>query len=168
VQHRQFLKHFLVAHAPLKAYLTASTGNATEADDLLQEVSSVLWEKFAHYDPSRPFLPWALGVARLEVLKRREALARTRRALSGKALEALAETAGEAAGDLEERRSHLRSCVEGLAQETREVVRLRYLESLPIADLAARVGKNVGAIEMTLVRARRALRECVERKLAEA
>ena len=167
VDHRIFLKHFLASHGALKAYLLASTGNANEAEELLQEVSSTLWEKFGQYDAARPFLPWSLGFARIEVLRRRERFARTRQVLSQFAVESLMSSAGEVADELDDRRIHLRDCVEGLADEPKQIVRLRYLESLPIADLAGRIGKSVAAVEMALVRARRALRQCIEQKLAD-
>ena len=37
-----------------------------------------------------------------------------------------------------------------------------------VAEVAERLDKSVAAIEMTLVRARRGLRRCVERRLARA
>jgi len=60
VNHRLFLKHFLREENVLRAYLLAAAGNVHTADDLLQEVSSVLWEKFDQYDENRPFRNWAL------------------------------------------------------------------------------------------------------------
>ena len=166
--HRRFLRHFLPAEPLLRSYLLAATGDVHAADDLLQEVSSVLWEKLDQYDEARPFRAWALGIARLEVLKWRQRLARSREALSGDTLGALAEAAAELAPEIDERLAHLRRCVEGLQERTRRVLRLRYWERLPIRQVAERVGKTVGAIEMVLVRARRGLRQCVERRLARA
>ena len=166
VDHRRFLRHFLPAESVLKAYLLAATGDMHAADDLLQEVSSVLWEKFGQYDEQRPFRPWALGVARLEVLKWRQRLARSRETLSAETVGVLADAAAEHGGEIDERLVHLRQCVEGLKERTREVLRLRYWRALPIRQVAERLGKSVAAIEMTLVRARRGLRRCVEKKLA--
>ena len=57
------------------------------ADDLLQEVSSVLWESFEKYDESRPFRAWAAGIVLLGFvltvsLISKAILARQRRKLS--------------------------------------------------------------------------------------
>ena len=164
MDHRRFLKHFLTHEGVLKAYLLAASGNAVEADDLLQEVSSVLWERFADYDEARPFRAWALGIARLEILKWRQRLARRREVLSDQALHSLAQAADEQAEETEARRGLLNACLELLAEGVREVVQLRYTDALPLAGIAERTGRSVEAIEMVLVRARKALRECVERK----
>ena len=59
--HRTFMKHFLAAEAVLKAYLLSASGDMNAADELLGEVSSVLWEKFDRYDPARGFRPWAFS-----------------------------------------------------------------------------------------------------------
>ena len=166
--HRRFLKHFLPAEAVLKAYLLSATGDLRAAHDLLQEVSSVLWEKFERFDESRGFKPWALGVARLEVLKWRQSLARSKEILSNEAVEALMDTAAESAGEIDERMVHLRNCVEGLGANTRKMLRLRYWRVLGIRQVAEALGKTVAAIEMALVRARRALRTCIEKKQARA
>jgi RNA polymerase sigma-70 factor, ECF subfamily len=168
MNHRLFLKNFLQEESVLKAYLLAATGNTHAADDLLQEVSSVLWEKFSQYDDDRPFRNWALGIARMETLKWRQRLARSRETLSPAILETLADTADECAGELDDRAIHLRQCVAGLKEKTRRVLRLRYWEALSIRQVADKLGKSVASIEMVLVRTRRQLRQCVERKLARA
>jgi RNA polymerase sigma-70 factor (ECF subfamily) len=166
--HRMFMKHFLAAEAVLKAYLLSACGDMNSADELLGEVSSVLWEKFDRYDAARPFRPWAIGVARIEVLKWRQMLARGREALSPEAIDALADTADQCAAELDERLIHLRSCLEAVGASTRRVLRLRYWRRLRVSQIAEQVGKSTGAIEMTLVRARRGLRDCVEGKLARS
>ena len=166
--HRLYLKHFLAAESVLKAYLLAATGDMHAADDLLQAVASVLWEKFDQYDQSRPFQPWALGIGRLEVLKWRQGLARSREVLSAEAMDVLMDAATEHAGEIDERLTHLRRCVEALKERTRRVLRLRYWKALSIRQVADRLGKSVAAIEMALTRVRRGLRECVEKKLSRA
>jgi len=166
MDHRRFLKHFLTHQGVLRVYLLAATGDAVEADDLLQDVSIVLWEHFYEFDEARPFRNWALGVARIEVLKWRQQRARRREVLSEEVLESMAEAADELEQAVGEQRGLLRVCLEDLAAGVREVVKLRYMDALSIAGIAARTGRSGEAIEMVLVRARRVLRECVERKQA--
>lgn len=165
---RRFLKHFLEEEALLRSYLLASTGGPHAAEDLLQETAGVLWEKSGQYDPSRPFRPWALGIARLEVLKWRQRKARRREVLSEQALDVLAETAADLGGELDRRQAFLRDCLEAIQGAGREVLDMKYARGLAIRQIAAHLEKSVEAVEMTLVRLRRALRDCIERKLAQA
>lgn len=168
MDHRRFLKHFLEEQGVLKAYLVSATSDLHAADDLLQEVSSALWENFSDYDESRPFRPWALGVARNMVLRWRRQKGRHRSVLSDETVRLLADVADAEGDGADLRRAHLRGCLENLGEHLREVLRLRYLEGAAIPELAHRVRKTVAAVEMILVRGRRALRDCVERKLQEA
>lgn len=161
----QFLDVYLRDQGILRAYLLSATGNLHEAEDLLQEVSRVLWADFEKYDPERPFRAWAIGVARLQVLKWRQGKARRRETLTPETLEALAGAAVEVAEEAEERRAHLQDCLDRLGRWMREVVRLRYLDGMPLDQIARRVGKSFAAVGMALMRSRLALRECVNRKV---
>jgi RNA polymerase sigma-70 factor (ECF subfamily) len=149
----------------LRSFLLAATGSVHESDDLFQSVARVLWEKFAEYDAERAFRAWALGVARLEVLKWRQSKARSREVLSEEAISQVAAAAGDGGEWADGLSEFLRTCLAQLKSTARRVMELKYGESLPIREIAARVGKSVSAVEMILVRSRRALRDCVERQI---
>jgi len=168
MDHRRFLQHFVANERLLTGYLLAATGNFHEAEDLLQEVSVALWESFDRYDETRPFHSWALGIARHKVLNWKERRGRRDRTLSLEILEAVEQAEIEEAAVLAERRPLLQQCMEGLPSHLRELVDLRYADGLQLEAVAGRVKKSVGAVQMTFVRIRRALRDCVERKLGHA
>ena len=72
----EFVERLTEAQSALYgAIYTLLAGNA-EVADVLQETNRVLWRKASTYDPTRPFLPWALAVARFEVLAHRIVLYR--------------------------------------------------------------------------------------------
>lgn len=168
MDHRKFIGHFLRVEPTLRGYLTAIVRDHHVVDDLLQEIGAVLWEHFTEYDENRPFQAWALGFARLQALKWKQKLARSKEVISDEAVQLLAETAIETAQEADNRRPWLRECLEKLGGPAREIVQMRYMDALSITQTADRAGKSVAAVEMTLVRARRALRDCVERKVSAA
>jgi len=168
MDHRRFLQHFVANERLLTGYLLAATGDFHEAQDLLQEVSVALWESFDRYDEGRPFRSWALGVARHKVLDWRERRGRRDRMLSMEVLDAVGRIEVEEAALLAERRPLLQQCMETLPSHLRELVALRYGDGLHLDEVASRVKKSVGAVQMIFVRIRRALRDCVDRKLGSA
>jgi RNA polymerase sigma-70 factor (ECF subfamily) len=168
MDHRVFLSHFLPLEQYLRTYLRNGSGSAQEADDLLQEVSGVLWKNFDQYDGARPFRAWATGIARLEVLKWRQRMARSRLVLSEKLVETAAGSDDGAPDEAVCSPEILWECMNDLSQLFREVLRLHYLESLSISTIAEQTGRSVGAVEMSLVRGRRKLRQSVARRLTEA
>lgn len=165
MDHRRFLRYLVPTETVLKAYLLAGTRDVHQAEDLMQDVLSVLWEKFETYDEARPFQAWAIGFARVQVAKWRSEQARSREVVSGQTLELLADTAVEVAEEVKSRGLHLMGCLEWLGGIARQVVQMKYGEALSIMQIAEQLRKSVPATEMILVRARRALQDCVERKL---
>lgn len=169
--HHRFLRLYGPVQANLRAFLHAAVRDPHETDDLTQQVSAVLWRKFDQYDEGRPFAGWAIGIARMELLKWRDRSARQRRtgSLSDEAVAALADAAASAAVDpaplpseADEESAALKGCIEKLAPAARQAVQMKYRDGLPIRDIAATQGREVPAVEMALVRARRVLRQCVE------
>lgn len=168
MEEQRFLAEFLRVERPLAAYLLSATGDVHAADDLRQAVASVLWEKRGEYDASRPFGAWAMGIAHLEVLKWRQRAARSREVLSEDSMRLLAETATRNAAEIDERYYLLADCLQLLGEKARRVLQMKYVEGRKIREIADGLAKSVAAIEMTLVRSRRDLRNCVERKLARS
>ena len=166
--HHEFLKRFLREEPLLRSFLLSATGNVDATEELLQIIAVALWEKWAEFDSARPLRPWALGMARLEVLKWRQQLARRKETLSPEAVERLAEAAAEYAQEIDTRYRFLVECLETLKGEARNILEMKYGQGLKISQIASRSGKSVEAVEMMLVRIRRILRECIDRKAAEA
>jgi RNA polymerase sigma-70 factor (ECF subfamily) len=162
-----FLTEFLRVERRLLAYLRSVTGDVHAAEDLLQTVASTLWEKRAEYDPTRPFEAWAMGVTHLEVLKWRQRLARSREILSEESMRLLSETASQYADMADQRYDLLAECLKSLRGNARRVMQMKYGEGRKIREIAIALRKSVAAIEMILVRSRRGLRACVERKLEQ-
>ncbi len=161
-----FLKRFLPVETALRGYLLAVTRNPVETDELFQDVAVTLWRKFGDFDETRSFRAWAMGVASLEVLKRRQAFARSRIVFSDELVGQLAATAGDGADHEDFRRVHLASCIRKLPEKERTVVGMRFEMDLSLGEIASRIGKSVGAVEMMMVRIRRWLRACVEKSMA--
>ena len=163
----RLLKHFVEEDSVLRSYVYASTRSPTDADDVLQEVWKTLATKLDQYDDNRPFRPWAMGVARMQIRKWRQGKGRNREIPSGEILDLLAATAEEHADEIDVRLSFLEGCLGRLTIACRNIMEMKYLQGMQISEVATRMGRNVAAVEMTLVRARRALRECIDQRMQE-
>ena len=63
-----FIRALTESLTALRGYCQASLGNAEEAKEALQRASIVLWRKCGDWNPDSDFLPWAITVAKFEVL----------------------------------------------------------------------------------------------------
>jgi RNA polymerase sigma-70 factor, ECF subfamily len=158
---QEYLRRFLSAESALRGYLLAHLRNFDIAEDALQQTALVLWEKFDHYDPSRPFLAWALGVARLEVLQAKKRKPMGRSLLDGDLDELIVGEYSRLESDLSVRRQALRSCLERLPASMSGVVRLRYEGGSTLDQIARAMGKSLAAVKVILYRARVSLQDCV-------
>ncbi|HEV8063100.1 MAG TPA: sigma-70 family RNA polymerase sigma factor [Gemmataceae bacterium] len=160
-----FLRLFLQNERRLYAYIFTLIHNQTDSDDLLQETSLVLWDKFDALNPPDDFAAWACRVAYFKVLDFSKKRQRSRVLFGQALLERLAETAIEqsSALQLDERRDALISCIEKLSVRDRELLGWRFAEGGSTRSAAAQAGKRVDAVYKSLARIRKALFECVTR-----
>ncbi len=135
-------------------------------DEVIQQTNAKIWQKRGDFDPGTNFRAWANSIARFVVLNYRKQQARDARIKFSGELEHIivAETAG-IDDDMLNRQSALSECLKQLKSESREMLLSRYGGEETLAQLAARVGRSVGGIKVTLSRLRTALLECIQRRL---
>ena len=71
-RHKLFLKLLLDHQAKVHAYVLSLVTNYTDADDILQEVSQLLWQRFDEFQPGTNILSWALRFAYFEAINFRK------------------------------------------------------------------------------------------------
>jgi RNA polymerase sigma-70 factor (ECF subfamily) len=166
VDQERFTSCWTQAQPAVARYIASLVPGFQEAEDALQNVAVVLLRKFAVYDPQQPFIGWALGIARYEVLNHRRGFARNRLLFTPDLAEQASEVYQELLPELDERHRALRECLAGVGERTAQVLRLRYQEALEPKDIATRIGMTSGAIRVMLNRVRGSLLGCIERRLA--
>ncbi|WP_422927765.1 sigma-70 family RNA polymerase sigma factor [Singulisphaera sp. PoT] len=150
----------------LFSYLYSLVRDLDDADDLFQQTSLVLWDKFDQYDPSRSFIAWACGVARFEALNFLRSRSRQRVHFSDELALMLIEAHEELANEpLEDRRTALEACMKKLRSRDQELLTACYGRSARIPEVAEGWGRSTHSIHNSLRRIRRTLYECVSRSL---
>jgi RNA polymerase sigma-70 factor (ECF subfamily) len=152
--------------AGLRAFLGAMLRTRALCDDVFQEVALTLWEQAERYDASRPFGPWARGIAANKVLERRRRDRRFPLAFSPETIEAVTRAFARTEASTRREAEALEHCLERLPERTRDLLAMRYEEDLSGDDIARRTGRTIVAIYQALSRARKALADCIRRRLA--
>jgi RNA polymerase sigma-70 factor (ECF subfamily) len=164
--HEQFMRLFLQSERELLRYVMALVPNVSDARDVVQETAVALWQASAKYDPSRPFIPWACRFALNEARAFLRRDGRRRRWVMAADVADLIEQARIAeAPQLDERRVHLRACIEGLPERQHQVVRGYYFDDQDISALSRMTGLTAEAVYKVLQRSRVVLQGCIEGKL---
>jgi len=147
------------------AYIGSLTYDFREAEELLQETAAQVFEHADRYDPARPFLPWAFGIARNVVLHHRRQAARHHCVIDVEVMSRLAEVFDELAEYREQLRDALEFCREKLPPRSQHLCRLRYEGNLEVGEIARRTGSTAGAVRILLYRIREQLRRCIGQQL---
>ena len=161
----QFTRLWTKAQPVVSHYVHSMVRDSDAAKDVVQTTAITLLRKFTHYDPARDFLPWALGVAKFEVLSHRRDHARDVVQFHSELMDQLTEQWVEVAEEMSDQTAALQHCVTRLPEKSRQLVRLKYLEGLNSSELAERLNRKAGSIRVTLQRIREQLGVCVEQQM---
>ena len=161
----RFMRLWTTAQPAVANFVHALVRDHGAAKDVMQETALVIFRRFAEYDGQRPFLAWALGIARFQVMGLQRDSARSLVAFDDDVLAKFTDTWAEMAPGVSDRSAALQSCIERLAAHARRLVQLRYFEDLNAEQIAQRLGGNGAAVRVTLQRIREQLRACIERQI---
>ncbi len=166
---RSFLRLFLRNERRVYAYVLTLVPNRADADDILQDASLVMWDKFDERHPPDDFAAWGCRIAYFKVLDFYKKGRRARVRFSQAMLERVAETAVEqaAALQLDERRDALAGCLEKLPPRDQDLIARRFAPGATTQSAAAAVGRSVDAVYKALAKIRQALFDCVTKALAQ-
>lgn len=160
-----------VHHAAVRAYLGRYVRDRESVDDLAQETFLSAFRSLATWRGDAPLRMWLIGIARNRALtqlrdeeRRRGQLAQSIDAIVASLLTRKIENDVPAAH--ERKLAALRSCLESLPPAAAGVVEEFYFKGRTAVELAQESGRKESAVWMALLRARLALRQCVEGKLA--
>lgn len=153
----------------LKAYVVSLLGGRREhADDVLQETALFIWNNREKIAGMENFEGWAFRIAYFKAQSKRRDLARDRHTVFSEALfEKLAEEAETTfRADAESRLNALGACVGKVSADDRSILVWCYVENRSLTELARRLGRSADAVHQKISRIRRALRVCLEKRLA--
>jgi RNA polymerase sigma-70 factor (ECF subfamily) len=165
---RAFVRLFLENQRRVYAYILTLLPNRTDAEDVLQETSLVMWDKFDEQNPPNDFAAWGCRIAYFKVLDFRKKRGRSRVLFSQAMLEHVSETAIEQAEalQLDERSAALSGCIEKLTKKDRDLLTRRFAEGATTQSTAAQVGRSVEAVYKALAKIRHTLFDCIAKTLA--
>lgn len=146
-------------------YLNAHLGNGLDAEDLTEEVFIRVWRSLPDYrERGTPFLSFVFRVARNALI---DHYRRERRAVGQLSSDEVT-VADHQPGPLEMvsqqmERQELKEALEGLREDYRNVLILRFFSDLDPEDTALAMGRSAGAVRVLQHRALAALRVRLEK-----
>ena len=150
-----FLAFYDDALPHVYGYFVSRCGRPALAEDLTSETFLAAVDAARRDDPPPVNVPWIIGVARHKLVDHWRRQEREQRTLR------LVADADDSSADPWEARldaAEARRTLDQLAPQHRAVLTLRYLDDLPVAEVAEVLGRTLHATEALLTRARAAFR----------
>lgn len=163
---REVARLWTLAQPAVSAFVASLVRDFRDRDDVLQDVAVAVLDSFDSYDPARPFVAWATGVARNQVFLYLRRKGRDRLVLDEAALDSVVAAFTSLRPEEVRTLDYLDECVRALDGRSRRLCELRYRDDLKPAEIGPRVGMSPNAVAKALQRLREALRDCVSRKMA--
>jgi RNA polymerase sigma-70 factor (ECF subfamily) len=153
---RGLLELYDVALPQVYGYLLRRCGRTALAEDLTAETFLAAVDGVRSGTSPPPSVGWLIGIARHKLVDHWRRLAREERTLTAVAGEASQEAADPWDATLDALQAQ--ETLQALAPQHRAALTLRYLDDLPVSEVAHAMDRTVHATEALLVRARSAFR----------
>jgi|688.fasta_scaffold83955_3 RNA polymerase sigma-70 factor (ECF subfamily) len=152
----------------LYGYLMTLLGNPEDAEDVMQEVSVVMWREHQSFALGTNFTGWLSVIAYHQVQKFWRQRKKKATYLDVSVIEQLASVISQDREVVDIRRQFLGECLEGLPSQDKSLIETVYGSEGPgkIRRHAQQSGVDEAGFYRALARIRRALFNCVQRKLA--
>lgn len=165
---REFLREFSKNSRRIYGFIRSLVPNQADADELYQDVSTILWEKFGSFQPGTDFRAWAFQIAHFRVLTFRQRKGRLPHPFSDAFVEAVeVDLASPDFGSLLDARFRaLADCYSKLKARDKDLIDRRYLRGVNVKDISAQVHRSSDFVYKALRRIHGLLFDCISRGVA--
>ena len=163
----QFFRLYNAAQQRTYAFLLVMVHNHNDAEDLLQETASILWERFDEYDRTKSFAAWAIGIARNKALDFLKSKRTSRPIFTDQFYQDISEIAADESEKMDQRINALRNCMKKLSIQNQQLIHLRFEKAISIKRISQMSEYSATALYKKMSRIYEALHGCIGRTLVQ-
>lgn len=147
-------------------YLRARLFDSTDAEDLCQETFLRCYQGREKLSRAAHVGPWLIGIARNLLREHVKRISRRREVAWTELCLELDQLVQDRASSGSEVMQTLPVCLESLGPSAKQAIDLRYRAQMRMNDIADYLRRSEGAVRLLVHRARLALKQCLESRLA--
>ena len=154
--------------ARIHNYILSLVPNFSDADDILQETTKLMWEKFNEFKRGTDFLAWGKKIAYFLVLEYyRNRKKENKFYYDEQLIQKIEQNSQKMSDASKDSLIHLRECLKKLKQQDRKLLKLRYFENHKVKDLAGRFGCSIQYIYRNISRIHQLLLSCIQKQIIQ-
>jgi RNA polymerase sigma-70 factor (ECF subfamily) len=162
-----FVKELLAHQSALRGYIVSLMPGSNDAEDVLQDVNVIIWEKMNNFEDGANFRAWIFAIARNTVKAQfRNNKHNLSPSVDADLIHAIDELWHQRdPQEITRKQSALDRCLEQLKQTDRNLIRARYTKGTNLEIHAQEIGRPADSLRTSLSRVRAKLRNCVQSRL---
>ncbi|MFM7055502.1 MAG: sigma-70 family RNA polymerase sigma factor [Planctomycetota bacterium] len=165
---RIVMRQWTLAQPVVSSFIGAIVRDFSDRNDVLQETAVAVLESADRYNPDRPFVAWALGIARNQIRMHLRRNHQERLVFDESVIAQLVDSFQAIRPHEAHRLGFLRDCLQRLDPRDQLLFQLRYADDLKPAAIGEQLGIAANTVSKALQRLRDQLRICIDRAAAAA
>lgn len=161
----EFVRQLMQSQNQIYSFILTMVPNWSDADDILQDTSEILWRKYGQHEKIEYFTALGIQVAKNLIYNYYRQKRQQDRLLSEEAFEDLASYSGELGMEVDRRVRMLHHCLSKLPHPDMELIRLRYESGFTVRKIAEVTNRSADGLYKVMGRIHDALLRCVRRGL---
>lgn len=163
-RNRIFVELFSSNYNRIRSFILTIVPNISDADDILQETSKIMWEKFDQFEIGTNFVSWAVTIAKYQALNFRKKY-NPKAPLSTDLVELLADESEDFLEDENERLEALQGCLKKLQKKDMNLIKNRFVQRKTARELSKEIGVAMNTIYRNESRILSLLLNCIQQTL---
>lgn len=164
-KHQLFFQLYTRNQSHIYSYILMLVSRINEADDILQEVASSMWEHFDDYKLGTDFAAWGARIARNKVIDYIRKNKSNRVQYSEETVRLISDYQAKHKDRKDHRISALEGCVSKLSTNDKRLIQLKYNQKITTKALSERIGRSVNGLYKALSRIHYILYRCIQKTL---
>lgn len=164
-KNKYFFEQYNQIQTRLYAFILMMVHNECDAEDLLQETSAILWERFEEFERGTNFKAWAFAIAKNRSCVFLRKNKNSRLSFMDEIYEKIPSIANQVLDNQVYRVKALKQCITKLPLKDRQLLRMRYKENIVPKALSEITGRSLNGLYKSLTRVHSLLRDCIMRTL---
>lgn len=162
---KEFVYLMSVNQMNIYAYIMAIVGNSNDADDIMQNTSVLMWDRYSEFKKGTDFVAWGRSIAYYKIKEFRKQ--QSRHQFSNEVLEIIHRKSQDHLGDANLYIEKLRHCLAKLPPADFDLVKLRYESGNSVKRISMRVNTTVQAVYIRLSKIHGILSRCIKQSIVQ-
>lgn len=161
---REFVSLIIANQKRIYAYILTLVPNRSDADDIMQETSALMWEQKCDFVPETDFTAWGARIAYYKVLEYRKKVKKQQRMVFLDEQFRYIETrALQHSHHVNDMIYKLQECIKKLTEQDKQLLYLKYSMELKGKEISSRINKSIRFVYLSVSRIQNMLLSCLER-----